>query len=330
MSAVPAFRVTLGGRDLTPRIRPRLVSLTLSEKRGEEADQLDLVLDDTDGRLDLPPDGATLSVAIGWAGGVGVAAGLVDKGRFTVSSVEHAGPPDLVTIRARAADFTGDLKVRREKSWRGTTLGAIVAEVAGRHGLKPRCAPKLAGIAVVAKAQSRESDLAFLRRLGREHDAVATIKRGVLILSPVGAGVTPSGRPLPSVTIRRGDGDRHGFTREKREEVGGVTASWHDRRGAEKRAVTVGEERGAKKLSRTYATEADARAAAAAAKGRAARQPVSLSLTLALGRPDLYPEQRATVAGFKPVIDATPWLVAEVTHSITDRGFTTALKLESA
>ena len=38
-----------------------------------------------------------------------------------------------------------------------------------------------------AQPQSRESDLAFLRRPGREHDAVATVKAGRLILSPIGA-----------------------------------------------------------------------------------------------------------------------------------------------
>ncbi len=33
--------------------------------------------------------------------------------------------------------------------------------------------------------------------------------------------------------------------------------------------------------------------------------------------------------GYKPEIDATRWLIAEVTHGMTDRGFTTALKLEA-
>ena len=39
---IPAFRVALNGRDLTARIAPRLLDLTLTEQRGDEADQLDI------------------------------------------------------------------------------------------------------------------------------------------------------------------------------------------------------------------------------------------------------------------------------------------------
>ncbi len=326
---IPDYRVTLDGNDMTDRIRPRLISLSISEKRGEEADQLDIVLDDTDGRLAIPPTGAVLHILIGWTQGSDVTPGLVDKGKFTVDEVTHAGPPDAITLRARSADFTSDLKTRREKSWHDTTLGAIVSEVAGRHNLQARCAPALASIAVKAKAQSRESDLAFLRRLGREHDAVATIKRGALILSPIGAGTTPGGKALPSLTIRRRDGDKHNFSRQKREESEGATASWHDRKAGKRKTVTTGKTDGAKKLSRVYGSEAEAQAAAKAAKGRVARQPVSLDLSLALGRADIYPEQSATVSGYKAEIDAVAWLVSEVTHRIGDRGFVSAVRLEA-
>jgi phage protein D len=337
---IPDFRVTLDGTDLTGtlrqrvaqvdgQIRSRLISLSISEKRGESADQLDIVLDDSDGRLALPRTGAVLNVQLGWKQGSDVTVGLVDKGSFKVDEVAHSGPPDQITIRARSVDFTSDLKTRREKSWHETTIGAIVKEVAGHHGLKSSCAPALASIAVPAKAQSRESDLAFLRRLGREHDAVATIKRGVLILKPIGTGATASGRVLPTLTIRRRDGDTHNFSRQKRDDVPGVTATWHDRKGAKPETVTAGKSEGAKKLARIYGTKADANAAATAAHGRAQREPVSLDLSLALGRPDISPEQNTTVAGYKAEIDAFGWIVGEVSHSLDDRGYATKIKLDA-
>jgi phage protein D len=336
---IPDFRVTLDGTDLTGmlqqkvagvdgRIRARLISLSISEKRGDAADQLDIVLDDSDGRLALPKTGAVLNVQLGWKQGSDVTVGLVDKGSFKVDEIAHSGPPDQITIRARSVDFTSDLKTRREKSWQETTVGAIMKEVAGRHGLKPSCAPALASIAVPTKAQSRESDLAFLRRLGREHDAVATIKRGKLILSPIGMGATPAGRPLPTLTIRRRDGDTHSFSRQKRDAVAGVSATWHDRQDGKRKTVTAGNEDGAKRLSRIYGTDAAADAAAKAAHSRAQREPVSLDLSLALGRADIFPEQNTTVTGYKGEIDGVRWLVSAVTHAIDNRGFTTKLKLE--
>lgn len=340
-SCIPDYRVTLDDMDLTPTLkgrtrnadpakrRPRLVSLSVAQRRGEEPDKLTIVIDDTDGQMAIPAAGKLLHVQIGWRQGTGVQLGLVDKGSFRVDSVTHEGPPDLIMIEASSADMTGAMRVRREEGHHATTLGAIVARVAGRHGLKPLCAPRLAGIAVEAQAQSRESDLAFLRRLGREHDAVATVKKGRLILSPIGTGATPSGRLLPTITIQRRDGDRHSYRVDKQEEVTGVTATWHDRKGAKRQAVTAGKADGARKLRRVYANEAEARAAANAEHTRAARAPVSLDLTLSLGRADLTPEQRVTTAGFKPQIDATKWVISEATDTIGDRGYTTQIKLES-
>jgi phage protein D len=339
---IAAVRVVVNGEDITPMLegkvpqpggrppRRRLVSLGISEKRGEDVDQLDLVIDDTDGAVALPPTGAKIQVWLGWKQGSDVTLGLVDKGWFTVDEVSHGGPPDVITIRARAADFTGDIKTRREKGWHGTTLGAIVADIAKRNGLTPHCAASLAAIPVIAKAQSRESDLAFLRRLGRERGAVAKIARDVLIFSPIAAGVTPSGKPIATVAIGRRDGDAHQFSRQKREDVPGVHATWHDRKTSKRQKAVAGKTDGAKTLSRVYASEADAQAAADAAHSRAGREPVSLTLSLALGRPDIHPETKATIIGYKAAINSVDWLVAEVTHTLNDRGYVTGLKLESS
>jgi phage protein D len=326
---VPDWRVTLDGKDLTDELRPRLISLRLTEKRGDEADQLDIAIDDSDGLMAIPRLGVILTVKLGWKAGSDVETGLIDKGRFKVDAVDHGGAPDALTIRASSADFTAGLKIRREKSWHDTTIGAIVSDVAGRNKLKPRCAGKLSGIAVKTFAQSRESDMALLRRLGREHDAIATVKAGCLLFSPIGAGVTPSGAAIPSATVRRRDGDGHRYSVEKREEHTGVTASWHDRKGAKRETVTVGDASNAKRLSRVYGSAAEARRAATAEQGRIGRDPTKFSMTLALGRADLYPDQRVTPSGFKAEIDAQSWLLVEVSHTLDNRGgFTTSIQCE--
>ncbi|WP_294325192.1 hypothetical protein [uncultured Sphingomonas sp.] len=139
-----------------------------------------------------------------------------------------------------------------------------------------------------------------------------------------------SGEALSTVTIYRGAGDWRDSQVQKQEDATGASADWHDRAGAKKKTVTAGKAEGARKLSRTFASEADARAAAKAEAGRASRPPRTLSLSLALGRPDLKPETPVTVSGFKATIDAQRWVLAEVTHMLGDRGFATALKLESA
>jgi phage protein D len=336
------YRVTVDGKDITGflrtgtkdsagRPRPRLVSLSINDKP-EEADQLDLVIDDTDGRVDIPSLGVTVHVWIGWKAGPDVQVGLIDKGSFTVDEVSHSGPPDIITIRARSADFTAasSLRTRKSKAWHGKTLGDVVRDVAHRQKLTPHISADLDAIHVDAVHQSRESDAAFLRRLGREHDAVAKIKAGKLVFSRKGTGTTASGKKMPALVINRRDGDKHSYEVKKREEVTGVTASYHDRGEAKHERAVVGEKKHAKHLSRVYATKEAAERAAKAAMARSKRFPATFNHTMALGRGDVYPEQHATVRGFKPKIDAQKWLVGEVTHTVTDQGFSTAVKYEPA
>ncbi len=47
----PAFNISIEGRDITTVLDNRLMRLTLTDNRGFEADQLDLELDDADGKI---------------------------------------------------------------------------------------------------------------------------------------------------------------------------------------------------------------------------------------------------------------------------------------
>lgn len=331
----PDFRVTLDGDDLTPRIAPRLLTLSLSEKRGAEADQLDLVIEDAAGHMAIPRAGALLQLSLGWESGPDVQPGLVDKGSFKVDEAEWGGPPDIITVRARSANLSDAYRARREGSWRGTTLGAIITEIAQRNGLTALVDPTLAAIAVAVLGQDQRSDMALVRFLGERHDATATVKNGALVFAPIGQGVSAIGSPLPSFTLTRSSGDRYAYRRAERDRHDGVEARWYDQDKGERRTVRAAGSGKAdakgkpRRLRRTFATEADAKQAAEAENRRVARAAASFDMTLAYGDPRLYPDQPVSVRGFKPEIDGQSWLIAEATHALdTGLGLTTSLKLE--
>jgi len=334
-SNIADFRLSVDGNDFTSKARPRLISLSLTEKRGEEADQLEITLDDSDGKLALPGKDALVQLQLGWKRGTDVTVGLVDKGRFTVDEVGWSGPPDVVTIRARSADLTSAFRARREKSYRNTTLGAIAEKVAAANGLTAKVDPSLSSIAVRVLHQHQVSDMALLRRLGREHDAVATVKDRKLILSPIGKGATSSGKAMAKIRLVRADGDQFRFAEIDRSGDAGVEARWHDRDAGERKTVKAGgsaaDNRGGtpRRLRKVYHSEADAKAAANAASKRAQRAEATFDINLALGRADLYPETQATLAGFKTTIDARAWIIAEVKHQLDQGGFRTSLQLET-
>ncbi|OAX88920.1 late control protein [Xanthomonas nasturtii] len=321
---IPQWRVVLDGIDLTERIAPRLLDLTLTECRGGEADQLDLRIHDHDGRMALPKRGVRLAVALGWK-----ATGLIDKGTFIVDEVEYSGAPDIITVRARSADLTASVRTRRERSWHNTTLGAVLNTLAGEHGLTPRVAEALARTKLPHLDQANESDMNLLTRLGQRFDAVATVKGGSLVFAPIGAGITTTGKSLPTVTLTRRDGDQHRYSVADRDAYTGVRAYWVDKGKARRQSVLVGTDDNAKRLRESYADEATARQHADAELERVKRGLAKFDYTLALGRADVSPEQSLKLIGFKPEIDLQHWLIARATHTMGNSGFTTSLALET-
>ena len=95
----PIWRVTVAGKDVTSRISPRLISLTITECRSDQADQLDLILDDHDGRLELPARGVSVRVLLGWEG-----TGLVDKGKMCIR--DRACSPSNARLNSSAKCWT--------------------------------------------------------------------------------------------------------------------------------------------------------------------------------------------------------------------------------
>ncbi|MBI5917805.1 MAG: peptidoglycan-binding protein [Nitrosomonadales bacterium] len=217
------YRVIVDGRDISAIVHGRLISLTLTDNRGFEADQLDLVLDDSDGKLDLPPRGAEVSLAIGWE-----ETGLVDKGLYTVDEVSHSGAPDQLTLRARSADLRNGLTTQRERSWHLTTLRDIVNTIATENDLTPVIASSLAGQFIEHLDQTNESSANLLTRLARDFDAIATVKNGRLLFMPAAGGVSASGKPLPAITITRRSGDQHHFSIADRDTYSAVKATYYN------------------------------------------------------------------------------------------------------
>jgi phage protein D len=81
-------------------------------------------------------------------------------------------------------------------------------------------------------------------------------------------------------------------------------------------------------LTTIYSTKAQAMRAAKAKWDKLQRGVAEFSISLALGRADLYPETPVAVSGFKRIIDEQAWIITKVTHTLSNNGYTTALELE--
>lgn len=341
----PDYQILVNGKDISPKVKTRLMSLRLTDNRGFEADSIEVQLDDADGELAMPPKGATMQVRIGWKGSP-----LVDKGTYTIDELEHSGPPDAITIRGKSADMRGTLQQSREQSFHQQSVSSIIDVIAARHQLKAKISDNLKMEFIDHIDQANESDANFLSRLAEQFDAIATVKNGNLLFLQAGLAHNASGIALDRVDITRQSGDSHHFGVADRDAYSGVVAYWQNDKAAKRQTVKakkpteakpsdvkvivgekeimVGSNDNVKTLRHTYANKQNAERAARAMWDKLQRGVATFTIILAMGRPELFPELPVRVSGFKPQIDNSDWLLTRVEHNITDTGYTTGIELE--
>lgn len=167
-----------------------------------------------------------------------------------------------------------------------------------------------------------------LTRLDQQYGVLVTIKDGRLLFAPAGTGRTACGTTILIVVIGRRDGDSHNYQlTDRNHDYTGVQCHWHNTCTGAQETVTAGDN--PKVLRHNHPTQEEAAAAAKAEWRKLNRAGARLSLSLAQGRPDLFPETPVRALGFNVDIDGTPWVIERLVHEVSDSGgCTTRLELE--
>lgn len=327
---IAGIRLTLeDGTDLADKIDPRFISLSLTEKRGGEADELSIVLQNADGKLAPPPKGKWINLELGWVSGDDVRVGLVNKGRFRVDEIGLAGPPDSITLHARSADFSGPFPKRRNRTWADTTVGAILTQIAARNGATASVHPNLASLPLDAIEQHHKSDMAFVQDLGRHFDALATWKDKRIIFMPVGSKTNASGKTLATHALTRQDGWTWRYSDSDRDAQGGVEAQWHNHATGERKTVSTGGSN-THRLKRVYASEANAERAAKSSLAKRQRSKSTFDYDLAVADLTLRPNLALTLSGWPAVVSDQKWLVNSVETEMSAGGIKQKANFEGA
>ena len=317
----PDFKVIAAGINITPQIKDRLIGLTVTDEAGTKADTVEIQLDDRDGLIELPRPGAPLLVMLGYR-----ETGLLPMGLFTSDEVTVSSPPATLTIRAKAADLGGAIKGQKTRSWDKVGLVDIVQTIAGEHGLAPKVAQRFQAIRYEHIDQTDESDLNFLDRIGRDHDALVSVKGGALLFMGRGEGKTVSGLPIPPRPLLEGDTISWTLTLTTRENYGAVTAVWHDKQAAKRQEVKAGDGEPVLKLRHVYATEDEAKRAAEAKLGEISRGNDTFEATLP-GDPLIAAEGRVLAVGFRAGVNGL-WSTLTATHELSASGYLTTIRTE--
>lgn len=317
----PDFRIHADSQDITERIRDRLLSLRVTDEAGIKSDTVELTLDDRDGLIIWPIHGAELEISLGYR-----ETELVRLGLYIVDEVEHSGPPDTLTIRAKASDMRQSFKAPQTRVWDNVTLDDLVSSIANEHGLIPKISNSLASISYTHLDQTEESDLHLLTRLARENSAVTKPVSGNLIFATRGESKSISGKTLPTIEVVASQVIRHRITQADRGKYVAVITHWHDPMKAERVPVRVGKGKPVYTLRHNYSAAEQATRAAQAKLEALERGTGTLSLTL-VGNSELMAEGKLALNGIRNQVDGE-WLIQRVEHQLDSQGLVTSIEAE--
>lgn len=325
MLRTPILKINANNKPLNDQVMARLMTLSVTDNKNLDADELSITLDDHDGALELPKRGVILQCWMGFTD-----TGVHDMGTFVVDSSEWSGTPDTISIKAKSADFKSSLKSGHSESYHNKTLGDVANTVAKRQQLALSITSELSRINVGHVDQTDESDINLLTRLCHQYGAVVNIKHGKLLIFTANANVSASGHALDLKVITRQTGDQFRYSVEDRQaDYDNVSASYQDKSSAKRKTVdTTSAKSKTKKLKGTYKSENAAKSAAQAESKRIKDQQAKFSIATAYAYPAITTESPITLQGFKAEIDALKWTVDKATHSYgKSSGLTTQLDL---
>ncbi|HGL5374066.1 TPA: phage late control D family protein [Citrobacter farmeri] len=319
------FVVLYEQRNITRDISKNLMSLRYTDYLSGQADDLDIQLEDAEGKWRgdwYPGHGDSLTLSIGWNG-----AQMREVGTFEIDEIELTYPPSVVSIRGLATGIRSSLRTVENRAYEGMTLEGVARQIAARQGLD------LVGTIAPLKLDrltQKESDLVFLRELASTYDYAFKVVSGKLVFHSITE--LAAAKPVGSLRLSQLANVR---LREQLREVPKAVDVKH-KDPAKKKLVEYRIENGktvavpssvskatssgtTKKQRKRAVSEDVAQAQAKAELAKANRERITGGWTC-MGRPNLVSGNVWTLAGEDAGRFAQNFLITQSTHSFDRAG----------
>ncbi|WP_212113089.1 phage late control D family protein [Bartonella queenslandensis] len=319
MRTHPFIEVRVGEKLVHEVFYQRLLTATITDHAGNEADTFEAEFDDRGHDLEVPSSNSALQVTFGYQNSI-----RAFMGRFVVESVVSIGGSDgeILRLCGKSASMQKELKEQASEHFDHKTIAEIVETLAKRHGYQAKVSPQFTKQILPYVVRTDQSAVDFLTRLADRMRVRFLIKDHKFLFL--------SGDNLPALTLHKHDCSSWEFTLEPRTQYGTIEASYFDRSTGQQCQVKhqTGFSGPVRRLRSCYPCQEEAQTAAASESDRLCRAVGSGSLTLA-GRPEIMADQPLILQGFRGQINGL-WKAATVTHSYEKQsGYTTEITFEA-
>jgi hypothetical protein len=181
----------------------RLIALVITLTDGGWSDTLEIELDDANGQIKLPREGADIEATIAWSDGGG-AVQFVGKTDQPTSEGTRGGGM-ILNITAHAADLKGKPKEKKQKHKDKAKFEDVAKEFAKDADLDVKVGGNLASIEREYWDMRNESFMAWGMRMADELGATFKIMGKKAVFVPRNSGESASGRALGVVRATYGE-----------------------------------------------------------------------------------------------------------------------------
>jgi len=322
----PFFQIIQGETDVTSRVGQGNISLNINDGVGFNSDTMDYEISDEDGIIAEPRSGVDVKIRGGY-----LERAPRDFGTYTIDEVVLKGWPQIIAVNGQSRAAKSASKETRSKSFKkkdAATYGQLIESLAKRNELKAAIDPEIAAIPLEYEAQTEETDMNFLSRMGNRLGFSFSIKDKNLIIAKRGLGRSASGLLLPEIQVIFGvNVISYSVSRKDRPRYSKVKATWFDRDKVKRNEVdAASSSEGPEFTIRTpFKTEEEAVKAARSKADDLKRSGATAEFVIT-GDEQARAEAFVRVEGIRSLVDGD-WRATTVGHSFGS-GYTTTISCE--
>ncbi len=324
------FKLIINDKDANEIFYNQFLSLVLTDKSGDQADQLKINLSAKN--IPIPQENIKVILFLYDIS----KKSYIKKGIFNFESFNLTAPPENLQLNLTSVNFLNGLKSNKNKSWREQTIYQIIDSIARKNGLDFILTKEIGDILIAHIDQTNESDLNFLMRLAENYDAIFTIKNNHIIFKKTDDKKTKSGGVITPKTINISQIKNLSLSadfRYKKHDI--VKAKYRDIENSRFIYMAAGsgvnstnnQAQNIKILTPTYPDKITAQNAAKSHFNRLNLAKLKLNIFIPAALPDIISGQEIILDGFRAEISQNKWLVDTATHQINQSGFSTNLTL---